>query len=53
MNTSEMWQWLMENDICQEETLRVITCINGYNTETLEDVLYAITGYRTTEQYEE
>ena len=30
-----------------------ITNINGFNKETLDDVLYSNTGYRNWEQYEE
>lgn len=32
------------------ETLNIITDINGYNMETLEDVLYSVTGYRSFNQ---
>ena len=28
-----------------EQTLRVVTAINGFNHETLEDILYCIKGY--------
>lgn len=53
MTTTEtLWDYLLDNNIASEETLKVITSINGYNTETLEDVLYATTGYRTLEQLE-
>jgi hypothetical protein len=30
----------------EEQTLQVVTAINGFNHETLEDILYCITGYR-------
>lgn len=51
MTTTEtLWDYLLDNNIASEETLKVITSINGYNTETLEDVLYATTGYRNLEQ---
>ena len=36
----------------KEQTLQIVTAINGYSVETLEDVLYAHTGYRTFEQLE-
>ena len=48
-----MWDWLMDEVGVSEETLSVVTDINGYNMETLNDVLYAVTGYRSREQYEE
>lgn len=33
-----------------EQTLQIVTNINGYTMETLEDVLYAHTGYRSFDQ---
>ena len=45
-----IWQYLLSNDIANNEELQLITDINGYNEETLNDVLYARTGYRNIEQ---
>lgn len=54
MNTVDnAWDYLVDNGITSEETLRVVTNINGYSLETLEDVLYATTGYRSFEQLDE
>lgn len=50
---SKLYDWLINNNIASEETLRIITDINGYSLQTLNDVLYAVTGYRSKEQYEE
>lgn len=47
-----VWDYLINSEIATEDTLRIITCINGYNLETLNDVLYAVTGYRDIEQIE-
>lgn len=47
-----IWDYLIENEIVSEETLKIITAINGYSIETLNDVLYAATGYRDMEQVE-
>ena len=47
-----MWDYLLDNGIVSEETLKVITSINGYNIATLNDVLYATTGYRDLDQIE-
>lgn len=33
-----------------EQTLDIITSINGYNMETLENVLYAYAGYNSFDQ---
>lgn len=45
------WDYLTEREIVSEETLRVVSAINGYSLETLTDVLYAVTGYRTFKQH--
>jgi hypothetical protein len=45
----QRWDELMEMGV-SEETLRIVTNINGYSLETLEDVLYATTGYRSFDQ---
>lgn len=47
----QYWNELIENGVCSEETLNVVTSINGYTIDTLDDVLYAVTGYRSWEQY--
>lgn len=49
----QMWDWLIDTGAASEDTLKVVTSINGYNTETLENVLYATTGYRSFEQIDE
>lgn len=49
LNTEEMWD-LLENYCCSEETIRVVTSINGYSEETMLDILYATTGLRSFEQ---
>ena len=48
-----MWEWLEEMEIATYEELKLITGINGYSMETLNDVLYYRTGYRDREQYED
>ena len=48
---TELWDTLVDNGLATEQTLQVITSINGYTLETLNDVLYAITGCRCIEQY--
>jgi len=47
-----MWDFLLEQGI-SEQTLQIVTDINGYNEETLKDVLYAATGYRDFDQIDE
>lgn len=49
----DIWSYLEDNGIVSLETLQVVTSINGYNEETLNDILYTTTGYRSLEQLEE
>ena len=51
MNLEQYYNYLIEYEIVGEETLNVVTSINGYNEKTLDDVLYVKTGYRDIEQY--
>lgn len=48
---NDFWIWLVSEGIATEEELSLITDINGYKMETLNDVLFARTGYRSMEQY--
>ena len=50
MTVEEMWDYLLDNGIAQEETLQVVCNINGYTTQTMEDVLYVLTGEREFDQ---
>lgn len=49
MSIEEMWDRLLELGV-SEQTLTIITEINGYTKETLCDVLYCVTGNRDFEQ---
>lgn len=51
MNLEQYYNYLLEYEIVSEETLNVVTSINGYNEKTLDDVLYVKSGYRDIEQY--
>lgn len=51
--TANLWDYLIGNGIASEDTLQVVTSINGYSVDTLNDVLYATTGYRSLEQAED
>ena len=51
MSVEEIWEFLVEKCIATEEELQLVTSINGYNEETLNDVLYTRTAYRDIEQY--
>ena len=45
-----VYNYYEEAELFTAEELRLITNINGYNLETLNDMLYARYGYRDLEQ---
>lgn len=49
MSIEFMWEVLLNLGVC-EQTLQIVTCINGYNEETMKDILYAHTGLRSFDQ---
>lgn len=51
LTLDERWDILIEENICTEEELQLVTNINGYNEQTLDDVVYARVGYQTLEDY--
>ena len=53
MDKEQMWDHLEGNMIATKNELILITNINGYSKETMKDVLYARTGYRSFDQLEE
>jgi hypothetical protein len=50
-NFNRYYNYLIESGIANDQTLEVITSINGSNTDTLDDILYCLTGYRDIMQY--
>lgn len=52
MSKDEMWDALMEMGV-SEQTIDVVTSINGYSEETMCDILYAVTGYRDFDQLDD
>jgi hypothetical protein len=53
MGKDQLWDKLIESGIATEEELKLVTCINGYTVETLNDVLFARTGERSWDEEEE
>ena len=45
------YDFLLDNAGVSDESLQLITNINGYNKKTLDDVLYCQTGYRSVAQF--
>jgi hypothetical protein len=52
MNKNEIWTRLLDLGV-SEQTLQIVTSLNGYTEETLMDVLYVHTGYRTFDQMDD
>ena len=46
----KMWETLQDVYGVSEETLEIVTSINGYNTNTMEEVLYAVAGLYSFDQ---
>lgn len=49
MTVQQMWERLEELGV-SEQTLQIVTDINGYNEKSMLDILYAHTGYRDFDQ---
>lgn len=52
-DAARVWDYIINNGIATEDELQLVTDINGYSVDTLNDVLYARTGYRDIGQIEE
>ena len=49
MDKNKAWDALLEQGV-SEDTLQVVTAINGWSMDTMEAVLFAVTGYRSFDQ---
>jgi hypothetical protein len=47
----KIWDTMVDDGIATDEEIGLVTGINGMTEETLNDILYYRTGYRTIEQY--
>jgi hypothetical protein len=52
-NTNEIKDFIVDRQIATKEELQLVTDINGYNNKTLNQVLFARTGYRSIELMKE
>ena len=50
---NEIWQKIIDYSIATEEELQLVTSINGYNIEALNDIIYARSGCHDIEQFED
>lgn len=48
-----VWDSIINYGIATDEELQLVTSINGYNIESLNNVIYCRTGYHDIEQFEE
>lgn len=47
----EIRNFIIEYGIATEEEIDLVTKINGYTEESLNDIIYAREGYRSMNQY--
>ena len=53
MTTNELWTLIVGYGIATNSEIDLVTDINGNSIETLNNIIYARTGYRDIESYEE
>lgn len=47
---SMLWDFIIDNNIATESELQLVTSINGWTEETMNDVIYAKKGLRSYDQ---
>lgn len=52
-NLNKLYDKIVEYGIATEAEINLVTDINGWNEEAMNDIIYCRTGYRSIEQYEE
>ena len=50
---NEVWDLLIEYGVATQKELELVTCINGYNMDAMNDVIYARTGYQNIDQLQD
>jgi hypothetical protein len=50
---NKIFDFIIECGIATEDEIQLVTKINGWNEESLNDIIYVRTGYRDMEQMEE
>ncbi len=48
-----LWDFIVDNNIATEDEVRLVSDINGWNEETMTDIIFAKTGLRSYEQYKD
>ena len=49
----KLWDLIVNYELATESTLQLVTRLNGYTLETMENVLYALNGYHSYDQFME
>ena len=47
---NELLDLLLEYSVATQEELELMACLDGYNVDAFNDVMYAITDYQLIEQ---
>ena len=50
---NKIFDFIVEWNIATEDEIQLVTKINGWNEESLNDIIYVKTGYRNMEQMKE
>jgi len=57
MKTTEqlnnMYDTILELEVCTVEELELVTSINGFNEQAMNDIVYVRTGYQKLDHYVE
>lgn len=53
LSTDERWNLMLENGISTEEIMQVVTDINGYTNQALDDIFDVTTEWHTFEDWYE
>lgn len=51
MNLEEIIDYLVDNGIATKDEIELVTNINGYNEESINDIIYYRTAFHDIEQY--
>ncbi len=49
----DMYDTILELDLCTVGELELVTSINGFNEQAMNDIVYVREGYQTLDQYVE
>jgi hypothetical protein len=50
---NHMYDTILELELCTVEELELVTSINGFNEQAINDIVYVREGYNTLDQYVE